>query len=73
MVIVVYAPHTLCLGCTCTCYTGIPTLVILDKEGKLVTGSGRAAVCTDPDGLVCHVLYMFHNHRVTRYSVVMCG
>jgi nucleoredoxin len=30
--------------------TGIPTLVILDKEGKLVTASGRAAISGDLEG-----------------------
>lgn len=45
-------------------YLGIPTLVILDKEGKIVNGSGRAAVSSDPDGLVIfNSLYTVGYHR----------
>lgn len=39
---------------------GIPTLIILDKEGKLVTSCGRGAVSSDPDGLVCGVIPVFN-------------
>ena len=45
-------PSTVVLCGMCLFYAGIPTLVILDKEGKVVTSSGRAAVSSDPDGLV---------------------
>ena len=31
---------------------GIPTLVIVDRDGKVVTSSARAAISSDPDGVV---------------------
>ena len=33
---------------------GIPTLVILDKDGKTITTKGRSAVAADPEGKVRH-------------------
>ena len=31
---------------------GIPALVILDKDGKTINASGRAAISADPEGKV---------------------
>ena len=34
---------------------GIPTLIILDEEGNVITSQGRGAVTSDPEGKVSHV------------------
>ena len=33
---------------------GIPTLILLDEEGNVITTQGRGAVTSDPDGKVSH-------------------
>ena len=33
---------------------GIPTLIILDEEGNVITTQGRGAITSDPDGKVSH-------------------
>ena len=33
---------------------GIPTLIILDEEGNVITSQGRGAVTSDPEGKVSH-------------------
>ena len=43
---------------------GIPTLVILDKEGKLVNSSGRVAIKIDPDGKVCCKTFSWTLHVI---------
>ena len=39
-------------NCSLKPSAGIPTLIILDKQGELVNASGRAAIHKDPNGLV---------------------
>lgn len=34
------------------CLLGIPTLIILDKDGEVINTSGRVAISHDPDGKV---------------------
>ena len=37
---------------TLTFLAGIPTLIILDENGKVITTNGRGAVSSDPEGKV---------------------
>ena len=46
---------------------GIPTLIILDEEGNVITSQGRAAVTSDPDGKVSHA------HHVVFSELMLYG
>ena len=35
------------------CWTGIPTLLILDEKGSVITSEGWSYMINDPDGAVC--------------------
>ena len=39
---------------------GIPTLVIVDENGKVITANGRGAVTMDPTGEVCDRLSTYY-------------
>ena len=37
---------------------GIPTLIIVDDKGEIITKNGRSAVTLDPDGQVSSSLFL---------------
>ena len=45
---------------------GIPTLIILDEEGNVITTQGRGAITSDPDGKVSHA------HDVVSSELKVC-
>ena len=45
--------------------TDIPTLVIVDCKGDIVTTRGCNSVRSDPNGAVCHLVVCGLNFRVT--------
>ncbi len=43
-------------------FTGIPTLVLLKRDGEVITNNGRAAIGNDPEGKVkklCGILVLY--------------
>ena len=40
-----------------TIFAGIPTLVIMDEKGEVITKNGRGAVSLDKDGEVSELVY----------------